>query len=183
MAFYVVRGGRNAGIYENWHDAVNAGWFQRQPYGNAVKVESVEDAEAFLAITRECNCLCFLCDCPHTVISTHTHSYNSLSKAFAQGAAGQVKSWVSRQHFVVQFTIFSVTSSITAWFLLELLQWYEGYLECADDIQRKLGPMCMNLNNLQLYVAANVNTLITFAFYEISVSITVLFAWLSGLLG
>ena len=77
MAFYVIRGGRNAGIYENWHDAVNAGWFQRQPYGNAVKVESVEDAEAFLAITRKYNRICFLCDCPHTIISTHIRIHHT----------------------------------------------------------------------------------------------------------
>lgn len=106
-----------------------------------------------------------------------------IHEAFAEGVAGNLKSWVSRQHFIVQFTIFSVTSTITAWVLLEALQWYEGYLECALDIQRKLGPMCMNLGQLQLYVAANVNSLITFAFYEFSVAITVFFAWLSGLLG
>ena len=76
-----------------------------------------------------------------------------------------------------------MTSTITAWVLLEALQWYEDYLECALDIQRKLGPMCMNLAQLQLYVAANVNSLITFAFYEFSVAITVFFAWLAGLLG
>lgn len=90
---------------------------------------------------------------------------------------------MSRQHFLVRVTIFAVMSTLVAWGLLEGLQWYEGYLECALDLQRKLGPMCMNLGQLQLTVANNVNTLINFAFYEITLSLAVLFAWLAGLLG
>ena len=76
-----------------------------------------------------------------------------------------------------------MTSTLAAWAVLECLQWYEGYLECALDMQRKLGPMCLNLGKLQLIVAENINTLINFAFYEITVASTVFFAWLAGLLG
>lgn len=49
-SFYAVRGGMSPGIYNNWPDAVNAGWYQRQPFGNAVKCESREQAEQFLSI-------------------------------------------------------------------------------------------------------------------------------------
>ena len=51
--YYVVRGGLNPGVYRNWPDAVNAGWYQRQPYGNAVKCENAEQAESFLARRRK----------------------------------------------------------------------------------------------------------------------------------
>ena len=47
--FYVVRGGLAPGIYRNWPDAVNAGWHQRQPFGNAVKCDSVDQAQQFIA--------------------------------------------------------------------------------------------------------------------------------------
>ena len=76
-----------------------------------------------------------------------------------------------------------MTSTLAAWALLEGLQWYESYLECSLDVQRKLGPMCMNLGALQLAVAQNINALINFAFYEVTIAIAVLFAWLAGLLG
>lgn len=76
-----------------------------------------------------------------------------------------------------------MVSTFNSWVLLEGLQWYESYLECDTDIQRKIGPMCMGVNKLLLYVATNVNALISFAFYEFTLSIAVLFAWLSGLLG
>lgn len=52
QSYYAVRGGLNPGIYNNWVDAVNAGWHQRQPFGNAVKCENMEQAEHFLSLQR-----------------------------------------------------------------------------------------------------------------------------------
>ena len=120
---------------------------------------------------------------PHSRAPPHNPTRAPPFTAFPQNVATKAQSWVARQHFLVRVTIFAVSSSLVAWLLLEGLQWYEGYLECGLDIQRKLGPMCMNLGNLQLTVANNVNLLINFAFYEMTLSIAVLFAWLAGLLG
>ena len=49
MPFYAVRGGRKEGVYVEWCDAVNAGWFQRQPFGNAVKLDNFDDALKFIS--------------------------------------------------------------------------------------------------------------------------------------
>ena len=45
---YAVRGGSYTGTFRTWPEAVNAGWFQNQPFGNAVKCDTMEQAEQFL---------------------------------------------------------------------------------------------------------------------------------------
>ena len=48
---YVVRGGAGHGIHKTWAAALNAGWYQKQAFGNCCKFSSSEmkDAEDFLA--------------------------------------------------------------------------------------------------------------------------------------
>ena len=47
---YVVRGGAGHGIHKTWAAALNAGWYQKQAFGNCCKFPSDEmvEAQAFL---------------------------------------------------------------------------------------------------------------------------------------
>jgi hypothetical protein len=43
---YAIRGGQGHGAYGKFHEAIGAGWYQKQPYGNAAYFSQEEQEEA-----------------------------------------------------------------------------------------------------------------------------------------
>ena len=150
-AFYAVRGGLGHGVYTKWSEAVNAGWYSKQGFGNAVKCDTREEADDFLKV-----------------------------RPFAQGKAGQVQSWVSRQHFLVQLTIFMLVSTLGGVAGFHALVYAENIIRCREDINLSMSPVCVALAEIRIVFTKNTIYLVQFIAVEIVIGIGVIASYLAN---
>lgn len=153
VSYYAVRGGETAGVYDDWGDAVNAGYMRKQGHGNAVKFDTREAAERFVA-----------------------------HRPFAEGTAGRVQGWVQRQHFLFRASLFAVTATTALATLFNLSIWARGYFEC-NKVFMSTTNLCMGLTKLSLVVSNHMNTLVDYFMYEVIAVVGILVAWMVGFLG
>ena len=78
--YYAVRGGVGEGIYQKWGDAVNAGFIFKQGRGNAVRFDSIKEAQEWMRVDA--------------------FPENSIS-VFAKNT----DTWISKQHFLVKINV------------------------------------------------------------------------------
>ena len=149
--FYAVRGGLGHGIYTKWSEAVNAGWYSKQGFGNAVKCDTRDEAEEFLKV-----------------------------RPFAQGKAGQVQGWVSRQHFLVQLLIFMIISTLGGVASFHALVYAENMIKCREDINLSMSPVCVALAEIRIVFTKNTIYLVQFIAVEIVISIGVIASYLAN---
>ena len=151
--YYAVRGGAESGVYDKWSHAVNAGWRQKEAFGNCIKTDDKEEADAFVA-----------------------HSAFPMTKVQA------VQGYVARQHFLVRASIFMVvatTLSILAW---NVALRVEAALDCNVAPHNTM-PICIGILDARLAISKNMVALTNLFMWEIIGAIGMLSYWLAGFLG
>ena len=151
--YYAIRSFGQGIVVKKWGDAVNAGFLQKAPYGNAVKFATKSDAEKWLE-----------------------------HKPFPMTANGVVKSWAQKQHPLVRLCFFSIMVTIFFiggfYFATKL----EDYLQCRSNVQLASTSVCVALKKVSMTITDQFNKLIDIIFYEIIGAILVFSSWSVGLL-
>ena len=154
--FYAIRGGDKHGIYTEWYEAVNAGWHQKAPRGNAVKVYSRSDAEKFMAV-----------------------------KAFPENhitiMANEGQSWVQRQHFLVKINILGIAMILSFGFVFNILLKVQDRIGC-DQTYMLNHMTCVHLNKLKVSIQEYYGHMVDVIFYYIIQALSVFTFWLTGFL-
>ena len=110
---YVVRGGAGHGIHKTWAAALNAGWYQKQAFGNCCKFSSSEmkDAEDFLA-----------------------------HEMFPEGRAGAFAKDMRQQHILVRVFALGVITTIFGLIIVKLAYIVHDKLDCRSLLASTTPP-------------------------------------------
>ena len=110
---YVVRGGAGHGIHKTWAAALNAGWYQKQAFGNCCKFSSSEmkDAEDFLA-----------------------------HEMFPEGRAGAFATNMRQQHIFIRLFALAVVTTIMCAFIVKLAYFTHDTLDCRNFMMSTTMP-------------------------------------------
>ena len=113
---YVVRGGHGHGIYNTWAEALNAGWYQKQAFGNCCKFLSTEreEAEAFLK-----------------------------HEAFPEGRAGTFAKDMRQQHIFVRVFALAVVTTAFGFAIVKIAYMVHDKLECSRSMLMSSTPPCI----------------------------------------
>ena len=110
---YVVRGGAGHGIHKTFAAALNAGWYQKQAFGNCCKFSSSEmkDAEDFLA-----------------------------HEMFPEGRAGAFAKDMRQQHILVRVFALGVITTIFGLIIVKLAYIVHDKLDCRSLLASTTPP-------------------------------------------
>ena len=154
-SWYAVRmPGKEPVVTESWGDALNAGFSQCQGFGNAAKFSTKEEAERFLK-----------------------------QRAFPHGKAGEIQSWIQRQHFVIRITCFGVMSSTVLCIGYHTMIKMGEYMKCDYSLSSASGPVCIGIREVQLFQQKKMGELATFFFAEIIVAMLCFCSYMCGFMG
>ena len=152
---YAVRGGEGHGLYDTYADALDAGWLQRQGYGNAVKfpARQREFAEQWLA-----------------------------RSPLPNGRAASVQTWIQKQHFLVRLTLTSLIATISLAGLFHMLVYLDSYIGCDKSVVIATTPMCIGITNVKTFVTSKIVEITNLVFAQIVSGIGVFAMYLGGML-
>ena len=100
---YAIRGDGH-GVYGKFYKAIGAGWYQKQPYGNAASFSQEERDEAYAWIDGR--------------------------TPFPEGHLSALKSEVKEQHIFVRITLLTIFTTIMAWTITSATYYMHDNLEC-----------------------------------------------------
>ena len=100
---YAVRGGAGHGLHTTWSAALNAGWYQKQAFGNCCKFSSSEMAEAQAFLDYQ---------------------------PFPEGRAGVFAQGMRQQHIFVRLCALAVVTTIFCGIIVKLAYTVHDKLEC-----------------------------------------------------
>ena len=104
---YALRGGRGHGIYEKFYEAIDAGWYQKQPYGNAASFSQEERDEA--------------------------NAWIGGREPFPEGRLRLLeRSKIKEQHIFVKLLLLTFISTIFALALTKTAYFAHGKMECPN---------------------------------------------------
>ena len=110
---YAVRGGARHGLYTEWWKALDAGWYQKQAFGNCCKFSAGEreQAEAFLN-----------------------------NRPFAEGRAGAFATNMRQQHIFIRLFALAVVTTIMCAFIVKLAYFTHDTLDCRNFMMSTTMP-------------------------------------------
>tara|TARA_R110002012_G_scaffold271858_1_gene457164 strand:- start:1599 stop:2075 length:477 start_codon:yes stop_codon:yes gene_type:complete len=151
--YYAVRDEKASLILDNWGDAVNHGFIQKQGHGNAVKFNTKKEAEKWVK-----------------------------HKAFPMTASSAVKSYIQKQHFLVRLAVFSLLATMSLSSGFYMLVKLENYLNCRNDVIIGSSSVCVSLRKVSITISGEFNKLIDIILYEVIGVVLIFSSWVVGLL-
>ena len=119
--YYAIRNGTQTGIYTEWYKAVQAGWRQQEGYGNAVRCDTLEQAEEFIKL-----------------------------KPFSSSPVGSINGYIGKQHFLVRLLIFTISMNVLCFASYKGALKAEKEIGC-DDLVFSMLPMCKGLMSIRTH--------------------------------
>jgi len=123
---YAIRGGLGHGVYENFSDALDAGWYQKQPYGNACTFSQDERTKAEVWINNR--------------------------RPFPENRAGLFAKDMRQQHIFVRILALCIITTIFMLVLNKIAYFVQDKLDCLH-YPSSITPPCIYANKLIAFVA------------------------------
>ena len=101
---YAIRGGHGHGVYEKFYEAIDAGWYQKQPYGNAAAFSLEEREEA--------------------------HAWIDGRTPFPEGQLNAMKSKVKEQHIFVRIMLLSIFTTLMSSIIVKAAYLLHDNMDC-----------------------------------------------------
>jgi len=118
------------------------------------------------------------------------HKFNKLQEqaqefiganAFPTNQVGNISQYISKQHFLVRFTLFSTIATSLCFLAYYIATELETKFQC-NNLNYSILPMCKMLIQVRMAVSANYEKFLNIIFYQIMGGILVISSWFSGLL-
>ena len=118
---YAIRGGVGHGVYDSFSDALDAGWYQKQPYGNACAFSAEERTKAEIWIETR--------------------------KPFPENKAGLFAKEMRQQHIFVRILALGIVTTIFMLVIVKISYWVHDTLDCRN-YPANITPPCTYANKL-----------------------------------
>ena len=151
---YAIRGGQGHGVYEKFHEAIGAGWYQKQPYGNAASFSQEERDEA--------------------------HAWIDGREPFPEGRLRLLESKIKEQHIFVKLLLLTFISTIFALALTKTAYFAHGKLECPNFPAPGSVP-CIYAHKIIAYVNEYQRSLHEFVGAQLTALVGMLWVYIRGL--
>ena len=122
---YAIRGGQGHGVYDKFYKAIDAGWYQKQPYGNAATFSEEEEDEARAWIDRR--------------------------EPFPEGRLRLLESNLKQQHIFVKLLMLTFITTIFAVYLTRLAYFAHDKMDCPK-FPASGSPPCIYAHKVIAYV-------------------------------
>jgi len=151
---YAVRGGMSPGLYDSWPEAVDAGWHDRAPYGNAVTfpTDQREKAEQWI-----------------------------VSRPRANGNMGRFQERVRQQHIFVRILFVLLLGTLMCVAIWKVSVYAHNMFEC-DSTFNASNPICVGTGKLKYTVQSNMAHLQSLVMVEVTALVVFLFTYLASFL-
>ena len=147
---YAIRGGQGHGAYEKLYDeAIDAGWYQKQPYGIAASFSQEEQEEA--------------------------HAWKGGRTPFPEGHLNALKSKIKEQHIFVRIVFLTIFTTVMAMTITWAAYLMHEKLECKNFPASSSSP-CIWPLKLIADVNEHQNQFFDVAFTEFIILVGISFA-------
>jgi hypothetical protein len=154
---YAVSGGPRQGVYTSWPQAVDAGFNQKQGYGNAVSFDGPEAA-------------------------ADAQQWVDGRKPYPEGTANQWRHGVKQQPFLVRLFVMVVLMTAFAATIAFIARRAEQYLGCRADYTRMADEVCLLVAKIDVAVRESAVSTTRLVATEVVVAIGLGFAWIFNIL-
>ena len=141
---YAIRGGKGHGVYDKFYKAIDAGWYQKQPYGNAATFSPEEKDEA--------------------------HAWISGRTPFPEGHVNVMKSMLKEQNIFVRIVLMTIFVTFVAMICIQATYYLHDKLECKTFPASASSP-CIWPLHLLTAVSENLNDFYRVAMGEVIILI------------
>lgn len=121
---YVIRGGNKEGIYNDWSEALSAGFLKKQGYGNACKIEG--DAEE---------------------VDTKADAF--LQTPPNDERVAKARQYVDNLPYFIKLILFLILTLIGIVCFFYTLMYFGKYMGCEDSFTSRTAPVCVFVVEIQ----------------------------------
>ena len=152
---YAIRGGHGHGVYDKFCKAIDAGWYQKQPYGNAVTFSEEEQDEARAWIDGR--------------------------EPFPEGRLRSLESNVKEIHIFVKLLLLTLITTIFAVYLTELAYFVHDKMDCPK-FPASGSPPCIYAHKIIAYVNEYQSRFFEFVGAQLTALVGMFYLYVCGLL-